>query len=66
MLHSLQVLSSTAASSAIAALSPGGVLMQAGAQQAINRKCIVQLLDNIDITYYDSCWSVGANLTDVV
>ncbi|GLD58792.1 general transcription factor IIH subunit 1 [Lates japonicus] len=32
-----QVLSSTAASSAIAALSPGGVLMQAGAQQAINQ-----------------------------
>ncbi|XP_034541023.1 LOW QUALITY PROTEIN: general transcription factor IIH subunit 1 [Notolabrus celidotus] len=32
-----QVLSSTAATSAIAALSPGGVLMQAGAQQAINQ-----------------------------
>ncbi|XP_026222423.1 general transcription factor IIH subunit 1 [Anabas testudineus] len=32
-----QVLSSSAASSAIAALSPGGVLMQAGAQQAINQ-----------------------------
>uniref|UniRef100_A0A673AA60 General transcription factor IIH subunit 1 n=1 Tax=Sphaeramia orbicularis TaxID=375764 RepID=A0A673AA60_9TELE len=32
-----QVLSSTSASSAIAALSPGGVLMQAGAQQAINQ-----------------------------
>ncbi|TMS05416.1 General transcription factor IIH subunit 1 [Larimichthys crocea] len=32
-----QVLSSTAASSAIAALSPGGVLMQTGAQQAINQ-----------------------------
>ncbi|XP_068595574.1 general transcription factor IIH subunit 1 [Brachionichthys hirsutus] len=32
-----QVMSSTAASSAIAALSPGGVLMQQGAQQAINQ-----------------------------
>ncbi|XP_035520754.1 general transcription factor IIH subunit 1 [Morone saxatilis] len=32
-----QVLSSTAATSAIAALSPGGVLMVAGAQQAINQ-----------------------------
>uniref|UniRef100_A0A7N9B1J0 General transcription factor IIH subunit 1 n=1 Tax=Mastacembelus armatus TaxID=205130 RepID=A0A7N9B1J0_9TELE len=32
-----QVLSSTAASSAIAALSPGGILMQPGAQQAINQ-----------------------------
>ncbi|KAM9377855.1 general transcription factor IIH subunit 1 [Pholidichthys leucotaenia] len=32
-----QVLSSTAASSAITALSPGGVLMQGGAQQAINQ-----------------------------
>uniref|UniRef100_A0A669CSH1 General transcription factor IIH subunit 1 n=3 Tax=Oreochromis TaxID=8139 RepID=A0A669CSH1_ORENI len=32
-----QVLSSTAATSAIAALSPGGVLMQGGAQQAINQ-----------------------------
>uniref|UniRef100_A0A8D3BPT2 General transcription factor IIH subunit 1 n=1 Tax=Scophthalmus maximus TaxID=52904 RepID=A0A8D3BPT2_SCOMX len=32
-----QVLSSTVASSAIAALSPGGVLMQTGAQQAINQ-----------------------------
>ncbi|XP_030587010.1 general transcription factor IIH subunit 1 [Archocentrus centrarchus] len=32
-----RVLSSTAATSAIAALSPGGVLMQAGAQQAINQ-----------------------------
>uniref|UniRef100_A0A3P9KJI9 General transcription factor IIH subunit 1 n=1 Tax=Oryzias latipes TaxID=8090 RepID=A0A3P9KJI9_ORYLA len=32
-----QVMSSTAASSAIAALSPGGVLMQGGAQQAINQ-----------------------------
>ncbi|KAM7396827.1 hypothetical protein PAMP_019837 [Pampus punctatissimus] len=32
-----QVLASTAASSAIAALSPGGILMQTGAQQAINQ-----------------------------
>ncbi|XP_029909681.1 general transcription factor IIH subunit 1 [Myripristis murdjan] len=32
-----QVLSNSTASSAIAALSPGGVLMQAGAQQAINQ-----------------------------
>uniref|UniRef100_A0A672GMF9 BSD domain-containing protein n=1 Tax=Salarias fasciatus TaxID=181472 RepID=A0A672GMF9_SALFA len=32
-----QVLSSAAASSAIAALSPGGVLMQGGTQQAINQ-----------------------------
>uniref|UniRef100_A0A665UJD0 General transcription factor IIH subunit 1 n=1 Tax=Echeneis naucrates TaxID=173247 RepID=A0A665UJD0_ECHNA len=32
-----QVLSSTVATSAISALSPGGVLMQAGAQQAINQ-----------------------------
>ncbi|XP_032379942.1 general transcription factor IIH subunit 1 [Etheostoma spectabile] len=32
-----QVLSSTTASSAIAALSPGGVLMQAATQQAINQ-----------------------------
>ncbi|XP_053282909.1 general transcription factor IIH subunit 1 [Pleuronectes platessa] len=32
-----QVLSSTAATSAITALSPGGVLMQAGTQQAINQ-----------------------------
>lgn len=32
-----QVLSSTAASSAIAALSPGGVLMQAATQQTINQ-----------------------------
>ncbi|XP_071385140.1 general transcription factor IIH subunit 1 [Centroberyx affinis] len=32
-----QVLSSSTASSAIAALSPGGILMQAGAQQAINQ-----------------------------
>lgn len=32
-----QVLSSTTASSAIAALSPGGILMQAGTQQAINQ-----------------------------
>ncbi|KPP68754.1 general transcription factor IIH subunit 1-like [Scleropages formosus] len=32
-----QVMSSTMASSAIVALSPGGVLMQAGTQQAINR-----------------------------
>ncbi|XP_033823999.1 general transcription factor IIH subunit 1 [Periophthalmus magnuspinnatus] len=32
-----QVLSSTSASSAIAALSPGGVLMHGGAQQAINQ-----------------------------
>lgn len=32
-----QVLSSTSASSAIAALSPGGILMYGGAQQAINQ-----------------------------
>ncbi|XP_045071848.1 general transcription factor IIH subunit 1-like isoform X2 [Coregonus clupeaformis] len=32
-----QVMSSSTASSAIAALSPGGILMQAGAQQAINQ-----------------------------
>uniref|UniRef100_A0A673WP29 General transcription factor IIH subunit 1 n=1 Tax=Salmo trutta TaxID=8032 RepID=A0A673WP29_SALTR len=32
-----QVMSSSTASSAITALSPGGVLMQAGAQQAINQ-----------------------------
>ena len=36
--HGLQVLTSSAVSSAIAALSPGGVLMQTGTQQAINRK----------------------------
>lgn len=35
----LQVLSSAAAGSAIAALSPGGVLMQPATHQAINRKC---------------------------
>lgn len=34
------MLSSTAASSAIAALSPGGVLMQAATQQTINRECV--------------------------
>lgn len=45
------MLSTTAASSAIAALSPGGVLMLAGAQQAINRKCVVQLQNKIS-TYY--------------
>lgn len=33
-----QAISSSTASSAIAALSPGGLLMQAGSQQAINRK----------------------------
>lgn len=48
--YSLQVLSSTAASSAITALSPGGVLMMTGTQQAINRKCVVQLLKNYNIT----------------
>lgn len=41
----LQVMSSTAASSAIAALSPGGVLMQGGAQQAINRTFVTQSSD---------------------
>lgn len=34
-----QVLSSSAASSTITALSPGGALMQGGTQQAINRTC---------------------------
>lgn len=38
----LQVLSSTAASSAIAALSPGGILMQAATQQTINRECVIR------------------------
>ncbi|XP_076026975.1 general transcription factor IIH subunit 1 [Genypterus blacodes] len=33
----VQVLSSTTATSAVVALSPGGILMQAGAQQAINQ-----------------------------
>jgi hypothetical protein len=33
----LQVLSSSAASSTITALSPGGALMQGGTQQAVNR-----------------------------
>ena len=41
--HGLQVLTSSAASSAIAALSPGGVLMQTGTQQAINRKHVPPL-----------------------
>ena len=34
-----QVLASSAASSTITALSPGGALMQGGTQQAINRTC---------------------------
>lgn len=34
-----QVLSSSAASSTITTLSPGGALMQGGTQQAINRTC---------------------------
>lgn len=39
----LQVLSSAVASSAIATLSPGGVLMQPVAPQAINRKYAAQI-----------------------
>lgn len=35
-----QVMSSSVASSAISALSPGGVLMQGGGQQTINRECL--------------------------
>lgn len=42
----LQVLSSTAASSAIAALSPGGILMQATMQQTINRECVTHRLNS--------------------
>lgn len=45
----LQVLSSTAASSAIAALSPGGVLMQAATQQTVNRECVTH-------THTHTCW----------
>ena len=52
-LNSSQVLSSTAATSAITALSPGGVLMQAGTQQAINRKLS---LNYINITFWKSWW----------
>lgn len=48
---SLQVLSSTAASSAIAALSPGGVLMQAATQQTINRECVTHTLKNASRVY---------------
>lgn len=33
-----QVMSSSTASSAITALSPGGVLMQGGGQQTVNRE----------------------------
>lgn len=58
-MSSLQVLSSTAASSAIAALSPGGILMQAGAQQAINRECVIPSLS--DVIYWESWWLLCFN-----
>lgn len=46
-----QVLSSTSASSAVAALSPGGVLMRGGAQQAINQMIPTELQGELKHLY---------------
>lgn len=49
---SLQVLSSSDATSTIAVLSPGGALMQGGTQQAINRKDLGCLILYCTLLHY--------------
>ncbi|XP_057183435.1 general transcription factor IIH subunit 1 isoform X1 [Triplophysa rosa] len=58
-----QVMSSSAASSAITALSPGGVLMQGGSQQTVNRESAHVLHKHLYLQHLHSNASLSLSLS---